>query len=163
MPVGRAGIGAAADDRRTRGPARRDPRRASGFPRAGARDTTAVEVGEGLEHANLFAVAEQLAARAATPSTRRQYAAIYRSFADWLREQLGRPPTVADLDADAIAAYARFLETAGGRGGGPAALATRRMSAALVGLLFVGVGACGRGRLRVLLVGVQSFPFPLVV
>src|SRR4051794_18051806 len=85
------------------------------------------EVGESLEGANLFAVAAQLAARAATPSTRRQYAAIYRSFGDWLREQLGRPPTVADLDADAIAAYARFLETAGGRGGGPAALATRRI------------------------------------
>src|SRR3954451_12808622 len=33
--------------------------------RAGARETTTVEVGEGLEHANLFAVAEQLAARAA--------------------------------------------------------------------------------------------------
>src|SRR4051794_39947211 len=85
------------------------------FFRARARETTTVEVGEGLEHANLFAVAEKLAARAATPSTRRQYAAIYRSFGDWLREQLGRPPTVADLDADAIAAYARFLETAGPR------------------------------------------------
>src|SRR4051812_8809195 len=83
--------------------------------------------GEGPEHANLFAVAEQLTARAATPSTRRQYAAIYRSFGDWLREQLGRPPTVADLDADAIVAYARFLETAGGRGGGLAAPATRRL------------------------------------
>src|SRR4051812_40814646 len=83
------------------------------------------EVGESLEGANLFAVAAQLAARAATPSTRRQYAAIYRSFGDWLREQLGRPPTVADIDADAIAAYARFLEIAGGRDGGPATPATR--------------------------------------
>ena len=62
--------------------------------RAGAREAPAGEVGEGLEHANLYAVAEQLAARAATPSTRRQYAAIYRSFGDWLRGELGRPPTV---------------------------------------------------------------------
>jgi site-specific recombinase XerD len=100
--------------------------------RAGARGTPAGEVGEGLEGANLFAVAEQLAARAATPSTRRQYAAIYRSFGDWLREQLDRPPTVADLDADAIAAYARFLEAAGGRGGRPAAPATRRIYLSMV-------------------------------
>src|SRR3954465_11745718 len=88
--------------------------------------------GRGLEHANLFTVGEQLAARAATPSTRRQYAAIYRSFGDWLREQLGRRPTVADLDVDAIAAYARFLETAGRRGGGPAAPATRRIYLSMV-------------------------------
>jgi hypothetical protein len=73
--------------------------------RAGARNA-AGGVGEELESANLFAVAEQLASRAATPSTRKQYAAIYRSFGDWLRAQLGRPPTVADFDADAIAAYA---------------------------------------------------------
>src|SRR3954452_10766057 len=53
-----------------------------------------------------------------------QYAAIYRSFGDWLRDQLGRPPTVADLPGDAIAAYARSLEIAGGRNGGPAAPAT---------------------------------------
>src|SRR3954447_5809001 len=70
---------------------------------AGARGPRAVEVGEGLEHATLFAVAEQLAARAATPSTRRQCAAIYRSFGDWLGAQLGRPPTGAGLHADAIA------------------------------------------------------------
>src|SRR4051812_44824159 len=49
--------------------------------RAGARATPTGKVAEGLESANLYAVAEQLAARAATPSTRRQYAAIYRSFA----------------------------------------------------------------------------------
>lgn len=72
---------------------------------------------EGLEQRNLYAVAEQLARRAATPATRRQYAAIYRSFADWLRYELGRPPIVADLHADAISAYARHLEQAGGRGG----------------------------------------------
>jgi hypothetical protein len=60
--------------------------------RASARETTTGDVGEGLEPASLYAVAEQLAARAATPSTRRRYAAISRSFGDWLREQLGRPP-----------------------------------------------------------------------
>src|SRR3954469_17524046 len=37
-------------------------------------------VGEGLERRNSFAVGEQLAARAATPSTRRQYAAIDRPW-----------------------------------------------------------------------------------
>jgi hypothetical protein len=50
----------------------------------------------------------------------------------WLREQLGRPLTVADLDADAIAAYARFLEIAGGRCGGLAAPATRRIYPSMV-------------------------------
>src|SRR4051794_40575545 len=77
-------------------------------------------------------VAEQLAARGDV-GDRRPYAAIYRSFGNWLREQLRRPPTIADLDGDAIAAYARFLETAGGRGGGPAAApATRRTYLSMV-------------------------------
>jgi hypothetical protein len=54
--------------------------------RAGAPETAAGAVREeGLEAANLYAVAEQLAARAAKPATQREYAAIYRSFADWLR------------------------------------------------------------------------------
>src|SRR3954469_24934591 len=87
--------------------------------RAGARGTTAVEVGEGLRDGHPFTAAGPLAARAATASTRRQYTAIYRSFGDWLRAQLGRPPIVADFDAAAIAAYARFLETVGGHRGGP--------------------------------------------
>jgi integrase/recombinase XerD len=99
--------------------------------RAPARGRPAA-VGEGLERGNLFAVAEQLAARAATPSTRRQYAAIYRSFGDWLRSELGRPPVVGDLDRDVIAAYARYLETAGGRGGRPAAPATRRIYLSMI-------------------------------
>jgi integrase len=99
--------------------------------RAPARGRPAA-VGEGLERGNLFAVAEQLAARAATPSTRRQYAAIYRSFGDWLRSELGRPPAVGDLDGDVIAAYARYLETAGGRGGHPAAPATRRLYLSMI-------------------------------
>jgi hypothetical protein len=100
--------------------------------RVGARETPPDALGEELGGANPFAVAEQLAAGAATPSTRRQYAAIDRSFADWLRDQLGRPPTVTDVHSDAIAAYARLLETSGGRGGGPAAPTTRRIYLSMI-------------------------------
>ncbi len=81
---------------------------------------------------NLFGEADRIAARAASPSTRRQYAAIYRAFAHWLRDQLGRPPVVGDLDADVIAAYARHLATGGGRGGRPAAPATARVYVSVV-------------------------------
>src|SRR4051794_36714501 len=56
---------------------------------------------EGLERRNLSAAAEQRAARAATPSTRRPYAAIYRSFGDWLRASSAArdraPPHAAGL------------------------------------------------------------------
>ncbi|MEJ7785687.1 MAG: hypothetical protein WKF96_12855, partial [Solirubrobacteraceae bacterium] len=69
---------------------------------------------------NLYVAGERLAARAASPATRRQYASIYRTFGDWLRGKFARPPTTADLTADVIAAFARHLETSGGRGGGPA-------------------------------------------
>ena len=75
----------------------------------------------------IYVAGERLAARAASPATRRQYASIYRTFGDWLRGELGHPPTTADLTADAIAAVARHLETSGGRGGGPASPATRRI------------------------------------
>ena len=68
---------------------------------------------------NLYLAGERLAARAASPATRRQYASIYRTLGDWLRGELDRPPTTADLTADAIAAFARHLEMSGGRGGGP--------------------------------------------
>lgn len=81
---------------------------------------------------NLFAEADRIAARASSPGTRRQYAAIYRTFAHWLREQLGRPPVVGDLDADVIAAYGRHLATSGGRGGRPAAPATARVYVSMV-------------------------------
>lgn len=70
-----------------------------------------------LEARNLFGEAERIAARAATPSTRRQYGAIFHAFGDWLAAELGRPPVVRDLDADVIAAYGRHLATSGGRGG----------------------------------------------
>ncbi len=97
--------------------------------RALAREETAGEVGEGLplEPENLYAAGERIALRAASASTRRQYASIYRAFGDWIRSELDRPPTGEDLHGDAIAAYARHLDTQGGRGGRPAALATRRV------------------------------------
>jgi integrase len=88
--------------------------------------------GDVLAERNLFGEAERIAARAASVGTRRQYAAIYRAFAHWLREQLGRPPLVGDLDADVIAAYGRHLATAGGRGGRPAAPATARVYVSMV-------------------------------
>ncbi len=80
-----------------------------------------------LAEANLYAVAELAAARAPRESSRRQYRSIFRRFADVLRDELGRPPLVADLTADTIAAYARHLAASGGRGGRPAALSTRRV------------------------------------
>ena len=83
--------------------------------------------GPPLEERNFFAEAQRIAQRAATPATRRQYAAIYRSFGGWLTSQLGRPPLVRDLDADVLAAYGRHLAVAGGRDGGPAAPATIRV------------------------------------
>ena len=89
-------------------------------------------VADQLALRNLFGEADRIAARASTAGTRRQYAAIYRTFAHWLREQLGRPPLVEDLDADVIAAYARHLATSGGRGGRPAASATARVYVSMV-------------------------------
>jgi integrase len=86
----------------------------------------------GLEQRNLFGEAERIAARAASASTRRQYAAIFRAFGDWLAGELSRPPLVADLDTDAIAAYGRHLATCGGRGGRPAAPATSRVYLSMI-------------------------------
>jgi len=109
-----------------------------------AREETVGEAGEGLElkaRENLYAAGGRLATCAATPATRRQYAAIYRSFADWLRGELGRPPIARDVDGDGIAAYARHLELRGGRGGRPAALATRRVYLSMVRALARELGA----------------------
>jgi integrase len=86
----------------------------------------------GIEARNLFGEAERIAARAASASTRRQYASIFRAFGDWLAGELGRPPVVADLDTDVIGAYARHLASAGGRGGRPAAPATTRVYLSMV-------------------------------
>ena len=101
----------------------------------------ALFVEEELLGANLYGVCELVAARAARPSTRRQYGAIYRRFCDALRTELGRPPEVGDLSADAIAAYARALEREGGRGGRPMALATRRVHLTLLRALAASSGS----------------------
>ena len=85
-----------------------------------------------MEQRNLFGEAERIAARAASSSTRRQYASIFRAFGDWLAGELSRPPLVADLDTDAIAAYAHHLASAGGRGGRPAAPATSRVYPSMI-------------------------------
>ena len=39
----------------------------------------------GASEENLYVAGERLAARAASPATRKQYASIYGSFGDWLR------------------------------------------------------------------------------
>jgi len=93
-----------------------------------------------LAERNLFAEAERIAARAASASTRRQYAAIFRAFGDWLAGELGRPPVVGDLDVDVVAAYGRHLATCGGRGGGPAAPATVRVYLSMVRALVRDLG-----------------------
>ncbi len=85
-----------------------------------------------LAECNLFGEAERIASRAATPTTRRQYGAIFRAFGDWLAGELGRPPVVGDLDADVIAAYGRHLAARGGRGGGQAAPATVRVYLSMI-------------------------------
>jgi hypothetical protein len=86
----------------------------------------------GSHDRNLFGEAERIAARAATASTRRQYAAIFRAFGDWLAGELRRPPVIGDFDADVIAAYGRHLATSGGRGGRPAAPATVRVYLSMI-------------------------------
>ncbi len=77
-------------------------------------------------------IAGELIARRAWASSARQYAMTYATFCDWLGAQLSRPPLVGDLTADTVAAYARHLELAGGRGGGPASPATRRQRLVLI-------------------------------
>jgi len=66
--------------------------------------------GEQLLEANLYAVCELIAGRAARASSARQYRSIYTRFGDALRAELGRPPVVGDVTGDAIAAYSRQLE-----------------------------------------------------
>ncbi len=47
----------------------------------------------GAREENLYLDSERLAARAASPATRKQYASIYRSFGDWLRLASSGSPT----------------------------------------------------------------------
>ena len=96
-------------------------------PAAAGRLSPALPAGEQLLDANLYAVCDLVAGRAARASSARQYRAIYTRFCGALRKELGRPPVVADVTADAIAAYSREQERHGGRGGGPASPATRRV------------------------------------
>jgi hypothetical protein len=79
--------------------------------------------GEELLGANLYAVSELIAGRAARASSARQYRAIYTRFADRLRAELGRPPVVADVSVDAIAGYSSATAVAAA---GRVSPATRR-------------------------------------
>jgi hypothetical protein len=118
-------VGAVADLLRLNPQTARNGSTAANFPRFASAPAPS-----GLEQRNLFGEAERIAARAASASTRRQYAAIFRAFGDWLASELGRPPVVGDLDT--IAAYGRHLAVAGGRGGGPAAPATSRVYLSMI-------------------------------
>lgn len=105
-----------------------------------ARVAPALPADEQLLQANLYAVCELVAGRAARASSARQYGAIYTRFCDALRDELGRAPLVADVTADAIAAYSRDLERHGGRGGGPASPATRRAHLTMLRALLIQLG-----------------------
>jgi integrase/recombinase XerD len=110
------------------------------LPAAAVRLSPALPAGEQLLEHNLYAVCELVAGRAARASSARQYNAIYTRFCDALRAELGRPPVVADVTADAVAAYSRALERHGGRGGGPASPATRRAHITMLRALLIQLG-----------------------
>jgi site-specific recombinase XerD len=107
---------------------------------AAVRLSPALPTGEQLLEHNLYAVCELIAGRAARASSAKQYGAIYTRFCDALRDELGRPPVVADVTADAVAAYSRALERHGGRGGGPASPATRRVHITMLRALLTQLG-----------------------
>ena len=109
-------------------------------PIAAGRLSPALPAGEQLLDTNLYAVCDLVAGRAARASSARQYRAIYTRFCDALRDELGRPPVVADVTADAIAAYSREQERHGGRGGGPASPATRRVHLTMLRALLTQLG-----------------------
>ena len=96
-------------------------------PIAAGRLSPALPAGEQLLEANLYAVCELVAGRAARASSSRQYRAIYTRFCDALRDELGRAPVVADVTADAIAAYrnATAAAAAGPRRRRPGACTSR--------------------------------------
>ena len=107
---------------------------------AATRLSPALSGGEQLLQANLYAVCELVAGRAVRASSALQYLTIYTRLCDALRDELGRPPVVADVTADAIAAYSRALEQHGGRGGGPASPATRRVHLTMLRALLTQIG-----------------------
>ena len=109
-------------------------------PIAAERLSPALPAGEQLLESNLYAVCDLVAGRAARASSARQYRAIYTRFCDALRDELGRAPVVADVTADAIAAYSRAQERHGGRGGGPASPATRRVHLTMLRALLTQLG-----------------------
>ena len=122
------------DDRRPGGSARRSPRRPrlGAFARARARRRSRPGWGRGSSSATCSRWPSS--SRRARPRRRRGASTrrfIARSATGYAASSAGRP-LVRDLDGDVIAAYARHLETAGGRGGRPAALATRRIYLAMV-------------------------------
>jgi len=109
-------------------------------PPAAGRLSPALPAVEQLLDANLYAVCDLVAGRAARASSARQYRAIYTRFCDALRDELGRAPVVGDVTADAIAAYSREQERHGGRGGGPASPATRRVHITMLRALLAQLG-----------------------
>jgi len=111
-------------------------------PAVAGRLSPALPAGEQLLEANLYAVCE-VAGRAARASSARQYRAIYTRFCDALCDELGRPPVVADVTPDAIAAYSRAQERhggRGGRGGEGASPATRRVHLTMLRALLTQLG-----------------------
>jgi site-specific recombinase XerD len=110
-------------------------------PAAAGRLSPALPAGEQLLDANLYAVCELAAGRAARASSARQYRAIYTRFCDALRDELGRPPVVADVTADAVAAYSREQGAPRRpRRRGPASPATRRVHLTMLRALFTQLG-----------------------
>src|SRR4051794_37820240 len=115
----------------------RRPRQAR--PLARARACRTVGVGEKLEHRNSSRGrgTRRAGGDAVYPEAVRCDLLLVRRLA----ARAARPAADSRaLDADAIAAYAGFLETAGGRGGGPAAPATRRIYLSMVRALARQIG-----------------------
>jgi hypothetical protein len=99
--------------------------------------------GEQLLASNLYSVSKLVAGRAARASSARQYLTSYARFCDALRDELGRPPVVGDVTADAVAAYSLALQRHGGRGGEPASPATRRVHPDDAGVALTQLGRDG--------------------
>jgi hypothetical protein len=72
------------------------------LPAPKARPSPSLPAGDQRLEANLYALCELVADRAARASSARQYGAIYGRFCEVLRDELGRPPVVGDVTADAM-------------------------------------------------------------